>query len=154
MKIALAETDADIARCFPVMNQLRPHLVESDFVPRVRRMMAAENYRLAFLIDDNGTVRAVAGFRPMEKLYSGQTLSLDDLVTDDASRSCGYGDKLFDWLVAHARSRGCDVLHLDSGTQRVDAHRFYLRKRMNISCFHFELPLKSVAAAKISPGKM
>jgi hypothetical protein len=30
---------------------------------------------------------------------------------------------------------------LDSGTQRVEAHRFYLRKRMKISAFHFALPL-------------
>lgn len=30
---------------------------------------------------------------------------------------------------------------VDSGTQRTDAHRFYPRKRMKISCFHFERPL-------------
>lgn len=58
-------------------------------------------------------------------------------MTDSAVRSRGHGDRLFDWLVAHA----CVHFSLDSGTQRVDAHRFYLRKRMRISCFHFELPL-------------
>lgn len=141
MTVTLAETDPDIARCFPVMSQLRPHLRADDFVPRVRRMMAAENYRLAFATED-AEVRAVAGFRPMEMLYAGRTLYVDDLVTDATHRSRGHGDRLFDWLVAHARQAGCETLHLDSGTQRVDAHRFYLRKRMKIACFHFELPLK------------
>ena len=139
--LALAESDTDIARCFPVMAQLRPHLVEADFVARVRRM-SAENYQLAFLADDAGVVRSVAGFRLMEKLHSGRTLYVDDLVTDATSRSRGHGDRLFDWLVARARALGCDEFSLDSGTQRVDAHRFYLRKRMKIACFHFSLPLK------------
>lgn len=140
MNIALAETDTAIARCFPVMAQLRPHLVADSFVARVRTMMSA-GFHLAYL-EDEGAVRSVAGFRIMDRLFCGLTLYVDDLVTDSNSRSRGYGDALFDWLVAHARAAGCAHFDLDSGTQRVDAHRFYLRKRMNISCFHFALPLK------------
>ena len=140
MTLAFAETDADIARCFPVMVQLRPHLRADEFVPRIREQMR-EGYRLAFLADDGGTVRSVAGLRIMHLLHCGRTLYVDDLVTDDASRSLGHGDKLFDWLVAHARQAGCAMFSLDSGTHRIHAHRFYLRKRMQIACFHFDLPL-------------
>jgi GNAT superfamily N-acetyltransferase len=140
--IALAETDADIARCFPVMFQLRPHLIEAEFVSRIRRMQK-ESYRLAFLSDSAAAVRSVAGFRRMEMLYSGITFYVDDLVTDAATRSQGYGDQLLDWLVNRARAEGCDEFSLDSGTQRVDAHRFYLRKRMKIASFHFSLRLKN-----------
>jgi GNAT superfamily N-acetyltransferase len=140
--ITLAETDAHIARCFPVMVQLRPQLIEAEFVSRIRRMQN-ESYNLAFLSDANGTVRSVAGFRRMDMLHSGTTLYVDDLVTDAATRSQGYGDQLLDWLVNRARSEGCDEFSLDSGTQRVDAHRFYLRKRMKIASFHFSLRLKN-----------
>ena len=140
MKIRLAETDADISRCFPVMAQLRPKLAETGFVARVRRN-AAEGYRLAFLEEDHGLVCSVAGFRLMDRLHVGRVLYVDDLVTDEASRSRRYGDALFDWLVAYARAENCAMLTLDSGTHRVDAHRFYLRKRMKISCFHFDLAL-------------
>lgn len=140
MHHALAETDDQIAACFPVLAQLRPHVKSEEFVARIRGM-AAENFQLAFLADA-GAVRSVAGFRVTERLHSGRTLYVDDLVTDEATRSRGYGDKLFDWLVALARDRGCRHFSLDSGTQRVDAHRFYLRKRMQIACFHFVLPLE------------
>jgi GNAT superfamily N-acetyltransferase len=140
--IALAETDAEIAACFPVMVQLRPHLAADEFVPRVRRMQA-EGYRLAYHSDQHGHIRSTAGFRIMDLLFSGLTLYVDDLVTDAAARSQGFGDRMIDWLVAHARASGCAELSLDSGTQRVDAHRFYLRKRMKISSFHFSLPLSS-----------
>jgi GNAT superfamily N-acetyltransferase len=135
-----AESDSDIARCFPVMVQLRPNLVAGEFLARIRRK-EAEGYRLAFAEDGTGTVRSVAGFRVMDRLHLGRVLYVDDLVTDAAARSRGHGDGLFDWLAAHARGLGCVSLTLDSGTHRTDAHRFYLRKRMKISCFHFELPL-------------
>ncbi|HVS52947.1 MAG TPA: GNAT family N-acetyltransferase [Opitutaceae bacterium] len=141
MTIALAETDADIARCFPVLVQLRPNLREADFVARIRRQHA-ESYHLAFAEDEHGTVRSVAGFRFTNRLHAGFVMYVDDLVTDATTRSRGFGDRLFDWLVDRAKERGCAHLTLDSGTQRVDAHRFYLRKRMKISAFHFDLPLR------------
>jgi hypothetical protein len=36
----------------------------------------------------------------------------------------------------------CDVLALDSGTQRTDAHRFYFREGMVIPSFCFRKNLK------------
>ncbi len=139
--IARAETDSEIAACFPVMVQLRPHLRSDDFVTTVRRMMK-EGFLLARRVDANGAVRAVAGYRIQEKLYSGRTLYVDDLITDQASRSQGHGAALLQWLVAEARTAGCDLFDLDSGVQRRDAHRFYFRERMHIAGYHFELPLK------------
>lgn len=138
--IAPAESDADILRCFPVMAQLRPHLVEAEFVARVRRMQG-EGFRLARL-EEEGTVRAVAGYRFHEKLFSGRTLYVDDLVSDTTRRSQGHGARLLAWLAEQARARDCDLLELDSGVQRFDAHRFYFRERMRIASYHFSRALK------------
>ncbi|HUR57495.1 MAG TPA: GNAT family N-acetyltransferase [Opitutaceae bacterium] len=140
MKIALAESDADIARCFPVMHQLRPHLVEADFVARVRRMQAT-GFLLAAL-EEKSAVRAVAGYRYMDKLFSGKTLYVDDLVTDTTARSHGHGGQLLAWLAEQARAQACVELELDSGVQRFDAHRFYFRERMHVSSYHFVRALK------------
>lgn len=137
--IRLVESDADIERCFPVMVQLRTHLDPAAFVATVRRQ-AAGGFRMACLEDD-GQVRAVAGFRVLEKLFGGRTLYVDDLVTDAAVRSRGYGTRLLGWLIAHARTDNCQCLELDSGVQRFDAHRFYLINRLHISSYHFRLKL-------------
>ena len=139
-KIAEAQTGTETARCFAVMRQLRTHFDdERTFVEQVERQRAG-GYRIAFLEDKSG-VRAVAGYRMMESLYAGRFCYVDDLVTDEAARSLGYGGALFDWLVAQARTAGCERLELDSGVQRFDAHRFYLTKRMIISSHHFSLTL-------------
>jgi GNAT superfamily N-acetyltransferase len=136
-----AETDAEIGRCFAVMHQLRPHLDEAGFLPRVRRMQA-EGYHLAYLAEADGTVHAVAGYRLYDKLVSGRNLYVDDLVTAPGARSRGHGRALLQWLIAQARALGCDQLELDSGVQRFDAHRFYFRERLSISAYHFSLPLR------------
>lgn len=102
---------------------------------RVQRQMA-DGYRLAVLSVDN-SVKAVAGYRIMENLAWGRFLYVDDLVTDTAARSQGHGKALLAWLAEQARQNGCAQLHLDSGAQRKDAHRFYLREGMENAGFHF-----------------
>lgn len=140
LKIAEAQSADEIARCYPVMRQLRTHFTEeAAFVAQVQRQRK-EGYRLASL-EDEGEVRAVAGYRILEWLFGGRYCYIDDLVTDENKRSLGYGDALFDWLVGEARAAGCKHFDLDSGVQRFAAHRFYLRKRMIIASHHFSLDL-------------
>ncbi len=137
--IHLAESDQDINRCLPVMQQLRPHLSATDFLPRIRRQMQ-QGYRLAMFERDNEVV-ALAGFRVCENLAWSRFLYVDDLITDETRRSSGAGKALFGWLLDTARNEGCQQLHLDSGVQRFDAHRFYLREGMHIAGHHFTLSL-------------
>jgi len=138
-EIKIMELDAEIMTCYPVLSQLRPHIQQAGFVEQVRRL-ATDGYRLCSLRDKD-VVRVVAGFRVSESFAWGKYLYVDDLVSAEADRSRGYGGAMFDWLVAHARSMQCDQLHLESGVQRFGAHRFYLRKGMNISSHHFQLVL-------------
>jgi len=137
--VKLATSDPEIARCYPVVVQLRPHLSEDAFVPTVRRQQLG-GYELAF-VEDEGEVAAVAGFRVLDNLFAGRMLYVDDLVTDERRRSKGFGKALFDDLVEHACANGCLTLELDSGVQRFDAHRFYLSNRMAITSHHFRLKL-------------
>ncbi len=137
--IRIAASAEEIDRCYPVMRQLRPKLSAGDFVERVR-VQQGEGYRLACLEHD-GAVVAVAGFRIMHVLWSGKTLYVDDLVTDEAMRSRGFGEAMVAWLIEHARQQGCATFSLDSGTHRHQAHAFYFRQGLRITDFHFQLPL-------------
>jgi GNAT superfamily N-acetyltransferase len=139
ISIQLAQSREQIARCFPVMHQLRPKLVADDFVERIEQQQR-EGYRLAFLEQD-GAVASVAGFRVMNVLWSGRTLYVDDLVTDEAMRSQGFGEQMISWLAALAREADCETFSLDSGTHRQQAHAFYFRQGLRISDFHFQMLL-------------
>jgi GNAT superfamily N-acetyltransferase len=122
------------------MRELRQHLDDAErFVERVMRQQR-DGYLLSYL-EAEGEIRAVAGYRFVESLFSTKFLYVDDLVTRAQDRSRGFGGRLFDWLVEQARKHGCDNLELDSGVQRFDAHRFYLIKRMHISSYHFRIKM-------------
>lgn len=143
--VGLAEDDAALRSCWPVMRQLRPHLDEASFLDQVRRQASTCGYRLACVRDRSasgaGPVLGCTGFRMTEFLAWGRTLYVDDLVTDEAHRGRGVGGQLLDWLVAEAKAAGCAQLHLDSGVQRFGAHRFYLTHGMDITAHHFRLEL-------------
>lgn len=139
MKIIIANSLSDIQNCYPVMVQLRTTLSKDEFIERIEKQQK-DGYKLVF-VTDKGKVVSVAGFRISESLAWGKFIYVYDFITDKESRSEGYGDKLFDFLVEYARKEKCKQFHLDSGVQRFDAHRFYMKKRMIISSHHFSLVL-------------
>ena len=130
-----AITDQEIENCFDVMSELRSKLRKSDFLKTIRHM-ESEGYRLAF-IEDDGKIVSVAGYRIYTNLFMGKHLYVDDLVTSDTARSKGYGEQMVNWLRNEARKEDCNFFHLDSGTHRGGAHRFYFRQGFTIASYHF-----------------
>lgn len=62
-------------------------------------------------------------------------------MTRQDQRSRGHGERLLHALVAEARVAGCRALVLDSGLDNPQAHRFYLRQRLDIRAFRFAMEL-------------
>ena len=136
-----AQTDEQIERCFPVMSELRTHLRRELFLAQIR-LMEDEGYRLAYIEEDKEVV-SVAGFRIYTNLFMGKNLYVDDLVTSERHRSKRHGETMLAWLRKTAIDNDCRYLHLDSGTQRHRAHRFYFRQGLNIASYHFSEALKA-----------
>lgn len=136
LRIAHAESDAEIAACFPVMRELRTHLADAgELVARVRRQQR-EGYRLLALWDGDRAV-ACAGYRVTENLVRGAFLYVDDLVTASDARSRGLGAQLLAAVEAEARTQGLHHIVLDSNVQNSRAHRFYFREGFSIRSFRF-----------------
>ncbi|PKA36125.1 GNAT family N-acetyltransferase [Streptomyces sp. SM8] len=129
------------ADALPVLTELRPHLT-----PRLLEDVYAAGHpqglRFTALYDVEGRCVAVAGWRVIANTSAIRKLYVDDLVTAEAARSTGAGRELVAYLEDRARDLDCRVLDLDSGTQRTDAHRFYLRERFSIRAFHFSKLLR------------
>ena len=132
--------DEQILATRDVMLQLRTSVEQDEYLPTIRRMMQEDGYHLVALYND-GAVLAVAGYRFMQMLYCGKIMYIDDLNTDDRHRSLGYGKALLAWLKAEAKAKGCSQLHLDSGVQRENTHRFYFREHLTINAYHFRMAL-------------
>jgi len=135
MNIKLATTDDDIQKCWPAVKVLRPHLEEHQFLPMVRDMIA-DGYKLAF-IEEGGKAAAIIGFRYLQYLFYGKHIYINDLSTLPDFRQKGYGSVLLDYVFDYARQRGYQTVTLDSGYQRIDAHRLYLNKGFTLASHHF-----------------
>lgn len=135
------ESEVDVAACFPVMRQLRPHLAsEQEFIARWRRQ-AAVGYRLVALRREGRPV-ALAGYRVQENLVHGVHFYVDDLVTDENVRGSGYGHLLMDHLKSEARRLGCARLILDTPLTNMLGHRFYFRHGLLARALRFSIDLQ------------
>lgn len=122
--------------------QLRPAL-DADYPAQIERMIP-DGARLVQLVDDEA-VRAIGLWRVFETSYCGRRLEIEDLVSDEAFRSRGYGASLINWFEGRARAFNCSTLTLISATHRTRAHRFYFRQGFEITAFHFVKSLRSDA---------
>lgn len=133
------DTDEEIQACFSVLAQLRPDVKEGVFLSIIRSQFK-KGYQLAAVILNNNVV-AVAGFHLRENLAWGKYLYIEDLVSEQTQRSTGLGHMLLKWLHNEAKENNCDQLHLDSGIQRKDAHRFYEKEGMMFVSHHYSSQL-------------
>lgn len=99
-------------------------------------------YRLAGAFEEPPEAAvSVIGFRELWSTAWGHYIYVDDVSTVEVARGGGYADRLMRWVIAEARRRNCEGVHLDSGVgvDRAPAHRLYMRNHMRISAHHFSL---------------
>jgi len=134
-----AVVNADmLAAAEGVHRQLRPHLPE-NYVARMKQVFGSGAEMAVAVVA--GQVAGITVFRVIEKTFTGRELYCDDLVTDAERRSTGVGHALIAYMEKVGRERQCDMLALDSGTERQQAHKFYFREQMPITAFHFSKKL-------------
>ena len=138
--VQVANTEEKINMCWEVMHELRPHLAKDEFVDLIKKLQS-DKFTLIF-IEENGIAISAAGFVEGVKLHRGKFIYIDDLSTMPANRGNGLGTTLLNWIFDYARKNNFEQVHLDSGVQRFDAHRLYLKYGFDITSHHFAVKLK------------
>lgn len=123
-----------LARTERVHRQLRPQL-PADYAAKMARVYAAGGRMV--VAAEGEAVRGLAVWRSAENTFAGIYMYIDDLVTDETQRSSGVGRAVLRRCEDIARELGCTMMILDSGTPRVEAHRFYFRERYGVHAFNF-----------------
>ncbi|MGH9227659.1 MAG: GNAT family N-acetyltransferase [Acidimicrobiales bacterium] len=138
--VDLEPGDGRLVEALAVLQELRPHLTADSFTA-----VYAEGYPQGLRFTaayDGAKCVGVAGWRIVATTAHLRKLYVDDLVTTAVARSTGVGRTLLGALAQRAEAAGCTTLDLDSGVQRADAHRFYMREGLTISSFHFARRLR------------
>jgi len=141
MSIVTIETPQEIASCFHVFKELRPHLTTQEAYTQQVLEQQKEGYRVLAIREENGDIAACLGYRIHTTLFSGRHMYIDDFRTREKSRRRGYGNRLMKHAIELARGMGLKKVELDSGYARHDAHLVYLQNKFILHCHHFQLSL-------------
>src|ERR1700760_186308 len=109
--IRRAETPAEQSACFPVMQELRPHLTSAEEMITRIQSQSEQGYRLLAAWRGDRVVGA-AGYRMQENLIRRRFCYVDDLVVTEAERRHSLGARLLDAVAVEARRAGCRRLTL------------------------------------------
>lgn len=133
-------TEKQWKEAFHVMKQLRTDLVIETYL-KLLGEMKKDGYRL-FALYAGDQIVALSGISLRVNFYSKRHVFIYDLVTDVDHRSQGYGEKLLNYIHIWAEENGAGYVALESGVQRIDAHRFYEEKfHYDKWCYSFRKPL-------------
>ena len=144
MKILEVRERCQIEMCFEAFKELRSHLKDpSSFVNQVLEQQK-QSYTIAAVFDESDALSAAAciGYRSMSTLAWGKCIYIDDFTTRSIHRRKGYGNALLKYVIDIAKRNDYDMIHLDTGYGRHDAHRVYLRNDFQIKAHHLCLTCK------------
>jgi len=104
---------------------------------RMARTLAGPRSGVLVAVGDERLVGFCTLYLDIESVRFGQRCWVEDLAVDPDQRSAGIGAALLtagrQWSAEH----GASHLELNSGTARVDAHRFYNRHRPTAHALNF-----------------
>jgi GNAT superfamily N-acetyltransferase len=110
-----------------LMSQLGYPATPDAMRTRMRRIEASPDHA-TFVAEVEGTVIGMAGAMVGAAYHQDEPFArLLALVVDSANRGRGAGAALVRAAEGWARARGAVSLHLTTGRQREEAHRFYAR---------------------------
>jgi ribosomal protein S18 acetylase RimI-like enzyme len=139
--------EGETAQGAEAMLLLRPRWKTADaVVDLIDTKLRPTGYRLAGAFEhSSGAAVSIVGFRELWSTAWGYYMYIDDVSTLETARGNGFADELLRWVIADARRRRCEAVHLDSGvgSDRAAAHRLYMRNRLRISAHHFSLEVDS-----------
>jgi len=139
MEVQIANTDEKILKCWKVIYELRPHLIEAEFLEKTK-LQETEGAIMIF-IEEEGRAVSAGVFRVNHFYHRGKNIYIDDLTTLPDYRSKGYGKKILDWIRQYALDNGVANIHLDSGVHRAAAHKLYFNYGFKIIGYHFAMDL-------------
>ncbi|MDN7243552.1 GNAT family N-acetyltransferase [Planococcus sp. N028] len=133
-------TQAHWLAAFSVLKELRADLTEELYLSLLQDMQK-DGYEM-YALYSSEKIAAVIGFSWRTNFYNKRHVYVYDLVTAEDERSKGFGEKLLSYIEKLAIEGGASYIALESGIQRLEAHRFY-EDKLNFDkfCFSFRKEL-------------
>lgn len=135
------ESKAEMMAMTSLLRQLNP-LLTDEYIGECLDDMILHGYRMVVIFDGERCA-GLSGIWVTTKFYSGKYLEMDNVVVDEAYRSCGIGTALSEYITALALQEGCVTIMLDAWLTNEKAHLFYERQGFVKRGYHFLKSLRN-----------
>lgn len=95
-----------------------------EVTERVKNLLNKQDYNI-FVADFNNTVIGFISFEKYDLFYYPSGINITGLVVDINYRNTGIGQQLLYVAEKNAIENGLKYVRANSGSQRIEAHRFY-----------------------------
>jgi len=137
-------TKGDLESLFSLMRQLSRHNFTKEQFELCYFHNLAHNFILVYEHNEHLCGCGVLSLN-YHLHFSQKTAEVLDLIVDEKSRSQGIGKKLLAALEQIAIDHRCVCLEIDSGIQREEAHRFYIREGLRQTHLKFTKMLGEIS---------
>lgn len=102
--------------------------VDERYIAAFKAIEADVNQRLVVVEQDEAVIGTLQiSFIPGIARHGAWRGQIEAVRIAAPFRSAGIGQRMFEWVIAECRSRGCQLVQLTTDKGRSDAHRFYER---------------------------
>ena len=124
MAIIRSATEKDIPSLTLLSGELGYETTAEEVAARFRLLKDKRDHGI-YVAEEGGAVRGFISFERYDTIYFDSGLNLTGLVVSAGTRNRGIGGQLLEAAEAYAVGKGLKFLRLNSGAQRLEAHRFY-----------------------------
>ena len=126
----------DIEDIVPLIEELNAFKASKAILHKRFEEMFTQSYECVGVFDQDKLV-GVAGLWFQTRHYSGKSCEADHVFLQQTYRNKGIGEKLFDFIIKHAKAKGCEAVELNTYVQNTASHKFYYNQDFSILGFHF-----------------
>ena len=125
-----------IPQILPLVQRLMENQFPDEVLQQRFEEMFTQNYECFGIYLDEKLI-GVFGMWFMTRHYAGRSCEPDHIYIDEAYRNRGVGKKLFEFIYAYAKEKGCETSELNSYVHNFKSHKFYLNEDYVIKGYHF-----------------
>lgn len=126
----------DLAKVIPLVQQLSDFKNSPELLTARFTEMLEQPYECHGVYLDEELI-GVFGLWFLTKHYAGKMCEPDHIFIKEAHRNKGIGKKMFEWIAAYAKHKGCLATELNSYVSNFPSHKFYMNQGHHIIGYHF-----------------
>lgn len=119
-----------------MVEKLNNYKISKDVLTQRFEEMKTQNHECAGIYIDDELI-GISGLWYCTRHYAGRSVEVDHVFIEEEYRGQNLGKQFFDWIYNYVKTKGYEVMELNTYVGNPKSHKFYYNEGFNILGFHF-----------------